>query len=334
MHTLDIRPEKPWLAPLAGYSDLPFRMLCRSFGAAVTTTEMVSAKGLCYFNRGTTSLLQTHPDDNPLILQLFGADVSAYESAMEKTLEMGFRFFDLNAGCPVRKVAKSGAGSRLLEDPDQLYRIVEVMVRKAGPGRVGVKTRLGWEKGEDVFLEVGRRLEDMGVAWLTLHPRYGKQLFSGSADWSRLAELKQAVSIPVVGSGDIFTAEDGARCLRETGIDAVMFARGAMFDPSIFDHFLALLRGETPPARDGARLAAIVRQHIRLTRQLDPTERAFRKLRSFIPRYAKGLRDIRLLRSELAACQTWEELELAAVRIKDMQPADPGQINPAEIIPL
>ncbi|MGE4291927.1 MAG: tRNA dihydrouridine synthase [Desulfovibrio sp.] len=333
MNTLDIRPDKPWLAPLAGYSDLPFRMLCRGYGAAVTNTEMVSAKGLCYFNRGTTDLLRTHPDDDPLVLQLFGAEPESYERAMDESLEKGFRFFDLNAGCPVRKVAKSGAGSRLLADPDRLCRIAETMVRWAGPGRVGVKTRLGWEKGDDVFIELGRRLEDLGVAWLTLHPRYGRQLFSGSADWTRLAELKRAVSIPVVGSGDLYTAEDGVRCLRETGIDAIMFARGALFDPAIFERFHALLRGDPPPARTGEHLGEIVQRHIRLTRDLDGSERAFRKLRSFIPRYAKGLRDIRFLRSELAACETWEALELAAARIREMLPADPGRFDPSEIIP-
>jgi tRNA-dihydrouridine synthase B len=333
MNKLDIRPENPWLAPLAGYSDLPFRMLCRGYGAAVTNTEMVSAKGLFYMNRGTTNLLDTHPDDEPLVLQLFGAEPEIFEAAMDKVLEMGFRFFDLNAGCPVRKVAKSGSGSRLLEDPDRLCALAEVMVRKAGPGRVGVKTRLGWERGLDVFMDVGRRLEDLGVAWLTLHPRYGKQMFMGDADWPRLAELKRAVSIPVVGSGDIYTAEDGVRCMRETGIDAVMFARGAMFDPAVFERFHALLRGEEPPARTGAHLGAIVNKHIHLTRDLDGTERAFRKLRSFIPRYAKGLRDIRILRSELATCETWEALESAAARIADMVPAAPGHFDPSEIIP-
>lgn len=334
MNTLDIRPEKPWLAPLAGYSDLPFRMLCRTYGAAVTNTEMVSAKGLCYFNRGTTSLLQTHPDDEPLVLQLFGADLEAYSPAMDETLEMGFSYFDLNAGCPVRKVTKSGAGSRLLETPDLLYSIAEVMVHKAGPGRVGVKTRLGWEKGDDVFIDVAKRLEDMGVAWLTLHPRYGKQLFAGNAYWDRLGELKQAVSMPIVASGDLFTAEAAIRCLEQTGVDAVMFARGAMFDPAIFSRFNTLLRGETPPVRDGAQLAGIVQQHIRHTRDLDGSDRAFRKLRSFIPRYAKGLRDIRNLRSELTACTTWEELENVTARIAEMEPVDPQCFNPAEIIPL
>lgn len=333
MHALDIRPDKPWLAPLAGYSDLPFRMLCRSCGAAVTNTEMVSAKGLCYFNRGTTNLLATDPEDEPLVLQLFGAEPEAFERAMERTLERGFRYFDLNAGCPVRKVAKSGAGSRLLEDPDRLCRIAEIMVRRAGPGRVGVKTRLGWETGVDVFLDVARRLEDLGVAWLTLHPRYGRQLFGGDADWSRLAELKRAVSLPVVASGDLYTAEAGVRCLEQTGVNAVMFARGALFDPAIFERFNALLRGEEPPVRTGAHLAAIVARHIRLTRDLDGSERAFRKLRSFIPRYAKGLREIKALRSELTACETWEALERAAARIADMEPADPTRFDPAEIIP-
>ena len=184
MNTLPIRPELPWLAPLAGYSDLPFRMLCRELGAAVTCTEMVSAKGLNYFNKGTSSLLATQPSDTPLVLQLFGAEPDTFAQAMDKLLEKGFCFFDLNAGCPVRKVTKTGSGSRLLEDVDLLCALAKVMVERAGPGSVGVKTRLGWEKGDEIYLDVARRLEDLGVAWITLHPRYGRQMFTGNANWA------------------------------------------------------------------------------------------------------------------------------------------------------
>ncbi|MEF2145174.1 MAG: tRNA-dihydrouridine synthase family protein [Desulfovibrionaceae bacterium] len=332
MNTLPIRPELPWLAPLAGYSDLPFRMLCRELGAAVTCTEMVSAKGLNYFNKGTSSLLATQPSDTPLVLQLFGAEPDIFAQAMDKLLEKGFCFFDLNAGCPVRKVTKTGSGSRLLEDVDLLCALAKVMVERAGPGSVGVKTRLGWEKGDEIYLDVARRLEDLGVAWITLHPRYGRQMFTGNANWAHLARLKKAVSIPVVGSGDLYSAEDGKRCLDETGIDAVMFARGALYDPTIFQRFTALMRGKTPPERDGATLSDIVCRHIRYTRKYEGSERSFRKVRSFIPRYAKGLRDIRSLRQELGLCNTWEELEKTAARIAEMVPSTPPPFDPAEFL--
>jgi tRNA-dihydrouridine synthase B len=246
---------------------------------------------------------------------------------MEKLVGMGYRNFDLNAGCPVRKVLKSGSGVQLMEDLDKLVGLAAIMVAKAAEhpegGRVGVKFRLGFNKGEEVFLDLARRLEDVGVDWVTMHPRYGKQMFAGRADWAKLAELKRAVSIPVVGSGDLFSAEDGARCIDETGIDAIMFARGALFDPSIFARYAALRQGAPLPVRDGAFLAGIVREHIRLTRLFEGDGRSFRKIRSIIPRYAKGLRGIRALRASLLQCETWEDLERAAEVIRDLEPADP-----------
>ena len=328
MDRFTITPDAPWLAPLAGYSDLPFRLLAKRHGCAVRCSEMVSVKGLVFKNAGTKRLIATCPDDDPMVLQLFGAEPQFFEPVMEKLVGRGYRNFDLNAGCPVRKVLKSGSGVKLMQDPDKLVSIAAIMVRKAAEhpegGRVGVKFRLGFEKGEDTYLDLARRLEDVGVDWVTLHPRYGRQMFAGSADWTKLARLKETVSVPVVGSGDLFTAEDGVRCIEETGIDAVMFARGALYDPSIFARFTALRRSEPMPARDGEALAAIVREHIRLTREYEGDGRSFRKIRSIIPRYAKGLRGIRALRASLLQCENWEALEEAAAVIAGLEPADPG----------
>ena len=325
MSEFPILPDEPWLAPLAGYSDLPFRLLAKKFGCAVRCSEMVSVKGLAFKNSGTRRIIATCPEDDPMVLQLFGAEPQFFEPVMEKLLSMGFRNFDLNAGCPVRKVLKSGSGVQLMQDLDRLVNLASIMVRKAGEhqgGRVGVKFRLGFNKGENVYLDLAKRLEDAGVDWVTLHPRYGKQMFAGRADWKKLALLKREVSIPVVGSGDLFSAEDGVRCIGETGIDAIMFARGALYDPSIFARFTALRRGEALPPRDGAFLAEIVREHIRLTRQYEGDGRSFRKIRSIIPRYAKGLRGIRTLRASLLQCEDWAELEKAASVIADLEPAE------------
>lgn len=326
MQTFTITPDIPWLAPLAGYSDLPFRLLTRQFGCGVACSEMVSVKGLAFKNSGTRRLLATCPEDDPMVLQLFGSEEQFFEPVMEKLIGMGFRNFDLNSGCPVRKVLKSGSGVKLMEDLDKLVNLASTMVRKAAEhpdgGRVGIKFRLGFNKGENVYIELGKRLQDVGVDWVTLHPRYGKQMFAGKADWSKLKRLKEAVSIPVIGSGDLYTAEDGHRCIEETGIDAVMFARGALYDPSIFARFTALRRGETLPPRDGVFLADIVREHIRLTREYEGDGRSFRKIRSIIPRYAKGLKGIRALRGSLLQCEDWDELEKAASVISDLRPAD------------
>ncbi|MDD3312685.1 tRNA-dihydrouridine synthase family protein [Pseudodesulfovibrio sp.] len=333
MSGFTITPDNPWLAPLAGYSDLPFRLLAKRYGCAVRCSEMVSAKGMAFKNSGTRRLIATCPEDDPMILQLFGSEPQFFGPVMEKLVSMGYRNFDLNAGCPVRKVLKSGSGVQLMQDLDKLVEIAAIMVEKAAAhpegGRVGVKFRLGFEKGEEVFLDLARRLEGAGVDWLTLHPRYGKQMFAGKANWEKLAELKRAVSLPVIGSGDLYTAEDGVRCLEETGVDAIMFARGALFDPSIFARFIALRRGEPMVPRDGAFLAGIVREHIRLTREFEGDGRSFRKIRSIIPRYAKGLKGIRALRASLLQCTDWEALEAAASVIAGLEPADPSDEEPA-----
>ena len=166
--TLPFGPDAPWLAPLAGYSDLPFRTLCRTFGAACTVTEMISVKGLVYGGFGTERLLLTVSEDAPLVVQLFGSEPEIFERAMPILLERGFTHFDLNAGCSVRKVNKSGSGSALMSRPALLLKIAETMVQAAGPGKVGVKMRLGFTPGEENFLEIGRALQDLGAGWLTL----------------------------------------------------------------------------------------------------------------------------------------------------------------------
>lgn len=316
--TLPFGPDSPWLAPLAGYSDLPFRALCRAYGAACSETEMVSAKGLVFGGHGTQRLLATTPQDAPLVVQLFGAEPEIYERAMPMLLERGFRHFDLNAGCSVRKVNKSGSGSALMSRPAVLLRIVEVMVRAAGPGNVGVKMRLGFTPGEENFLELGRALQDLGAGWLTLHPRTARQLFSGQARWDAIRELAGAVSIPVLASGDLFTAEDAARCLEQTGCAGVMFARGALTDPMVFRRLRQIISGGAAAPRTAAELAEAALTHIRLVRELDATPRAFRALRAFLPRYAKGFSGIRALRHALLCCEDWEALTRTAAGISQL----------------
>jgi len=337
MSTFNIHPNSPWLAPLAGYSDLPFRLLVKQYGCAVGCSEMVSVKGLAFKNAGTNRVIATCPEDTNMVLQLFGSEAQFFEPVMEKLVGMGYRNFDLNAGCPVRKVLKSGSGVKLMEDLDKLVNLAQIMVTKAAEhpdgGRVGIKFRLGFNKGENVYIELAKRLEDVGVDWVTLHPRYGRQMFAGKADWKKLALLKQAVSIPVVGSGDLFTAEAGVRCIEETGIDAIMFARGALYDPSIFARYIALRKCEEMAPRNGKLLAKIVSEHIRLTKEYEGDGRSFRKIRSIIPRYAKGLKGIRALRGSLLECKNWEDLEEAAAVIADLEPADnyPAETDVDEI---
>jgi tRNA-dihydrouridine synthase B len=250
MPLLPIGPDAPWLAPLAGFSDLPFRLLCREQGAAVACTEMISAKGLVYGMRrkgrteewpcaGTGDLLATTDKDLPLVVQLFGAEPEFLAEAASMLRARGFLWFDLNMGCSVPKVTKTGAGSALLREPARALAAASALFRSAGSGKAGCKIRLGWDAASPVYLDLAKALEDAGAAWITLHPRYAGQGFSGRADSSAWEKLVRAVRIPVLASGDLFRAEDALDCLR-TGVSGVMFARGAMANPAIFRCYHAL----------------------------------------------------------------------------------------------
>lgn len=318
--TLPFGPDEPWLAPLAGFSDLPFRLLCRELGASVACTEMISAKGLVLGqgrrSGATEELLRTVPEDAPLVVQLFGAEPEFLEKAVRILLSRGYTWFDLNMGCSVPKVGKSGAGSAMLRDLGNAVEAARAMLRAAGPGRVGFKLRLGWCAGEEVYIPLARQLEEAGAGWLTLHPRYAKQAFAGSADHSAVAALVKAVSIPVLASGDLFSAEDAARVLRETGAAGVMFARGAMRNPAIFRELAALLRGDAPQPSSARELEATVRRHMELIRNFysvrhnrNGVEAGLLKMRTFVPRYVKHCAGARALRRAMVECESWPGLD-------------------------
>jgi tRNA-dihydrouridine synthase B len=221
-------------------------------------------------------------------------------------MEEGHGLFDLNCGCPVRKVARAGGGAALLQNEDLIPTFVRAMTAEAGPGRVGVKIRLGWERNTPVYLGLGPRLQEAGAAWITLHPRYGRQGFSGRAHWESLARLVQAVDIPVVASGDLFTAEDAVRCLQETGASAAMFARGALSDPAVFMRFKALWSSDAPAQIPS--LGAIVNRMHDLCRAHGNPERMLLRMRTLVPRMIKGLPGAKNLRRDLTSCRSWENL--------------------------
>lgn len=347
---LPIGPAYPWLAPLAGYSDLPFRLLCREFGAAVACTEMISAKGLVLGqsrkSNATNDLLATYPPleppvtraqardpvpgpdaetgpvaaDKPLVVQLFGAESDVMEEAVRILVDRGYEWFDLNMGCSVPKVGKSGAGSAMLSDPDNAVAVGEAMIRAAGKGKVGFKLRLGRDAGEETYLPLAKRLEDAGAGWLTLHPRYARQKFTGTADWEAVRPLVRSVSVPVMVSGDLFAPADGVRALDVTGAAGVMFARGAMHNPAIFHQFTDLLAAGDPggPRFAGApSLERLIRRHAALIRAFYPLRRnrqgiesGLLKMRTFVPRYVKECAGARYLRRSMAQCLCWEDMNL------------------------
>ena len=311
MPSLPFSPDAPWLAPLAGFSDLPFRLLCRELGAACAVTEMVSAKGLLFDSRNTRQLLATLPADTPLVVQLFGADPDILGRGVATLVAQGYAFFDLNCGCSVKKVVKTGAGAALLADPDRLVACARAMLRAAGPGRVGVKLRLGPKPPARVDLDLAPRLAEAGVAWLTLHPRHASQGFSGLADRDALAAFVAVSPLPVVASGDLFDAADAMDCLAATGASAVMFARGALADPRLFTRFLNIRRaGSGLPERPVPSLCDVIRRHAALCRQYDGGDRrTLLRMRTAVPRYLRELPGCRALRDRLCHCMSWNDFE-------------------------
>ncbi len=312
---LPIQANMPWLAPLAGYSDLTFRLLCREHGARVACTEMVSAKGLVYKSHGTQDLLATTPEDsdaskgNFLVVQLFGNEVPFLQKALQELLDQGFTYFDLNMGCSVPKVNKTGCGSAMLKDLENSFAVAKAMIDLVGKQCMGFKIRLGWTDDTHVWQELALRLQDLGAGWVTLHPRTARQGFTGTAAWEHLAALSELLDIPVIASGDLFTPQDGVRCLKQTGVSTVMYARGAMQNPTIFDEHIALWQDGVQPTVNAQRLMKLIQRHMQLAQAYSSERVALLKMRTFVPRYVHHFPGVKLLRKEMASCASFEELQ-------------------------
>lgn len=277
------------LAPMAGISDLPYRLIMKPAGAGLVFTEMVSAVGLVRAkgrNR-TFELLDSRPEERPLGVQLFGSDPD-YLAQGARLVANHADLIDLNLGCPVPKVTKGGGGSALLREPERIRRIV-ASIRGAWDGPLTVKIRSGWDAGQLNYLEIGRIAEEEGVDAITLHPRTRSQGFAGLSDWTHLRRLKEALTIPVIGSGDIYTAADGLRMLTETGCDAIMIGRGGYGNPWLLTELAARLQGEEWQAPTIAERAVIAHRHLNLSLEILGERRAIGEMRKHLCWYARGL---------------------------------------------
>ena len=245
-----IRIETPLaLGPMAGVTDMAFRTICREQGAGLTCTEMVSAKALCYQDKKSIPLLRMGENETPAAAQIFGSDPKCMEEGAAIAREVsGADIIDINMGCPVPKVANSGDGSGLMKHPDLAVKVAEAVIRGA-KCPVTVKFRLGWDKGSINCVEFAKAMEEAGAAAVAVHGRTKVQMYSGTANWDWIREVKRAVKIPVIANGDVFSPQDALRILKQTGADMAMIGRGTFGNPWIFEGAKAALAGEDIPER-------------------------------------------------------------------------------------
>lgn len=277
------------LAPMAGITDLPFRLICRRLGCGMTVSEMVSAKGLLYKNVKTTEMLRIDDGERPTAIQLFGSVPEELAEAARMVEASGADMIDFNMGCPVPKIVNNGEGSALMKQPQLAHDILAAMV-KAVKIPVTVKFRAGWDDSNRNAVEIAKAVEAAGVSAVAVHGRTRQQFYEGKADWGIIAEVKQAVKVPVFGNGDIFTVEDGLRMLAETGVDGLMIGRGADGNPWIFRELAAVLRGEERPAAPSLqeRLAQAA-EHLDMLIDYKGEHISVKEMRRHISAYLKGL---------------------------------------------
>lgn len=303
------------LAPMAGVADRAFRELCTGYGAAMTTSEMVSSKGLVYGDRKSMKLLQYGEEERPIALQIFGDDPAIMAQATGMIMEYHPDVIDINMGCPAPKIVNNGCGSALMRNPDLCGRLVEAVV-KASDVPVTVKIRKGWDSQSINAVEVAKVCEQAGVAAITVHGRTRDQMYAPTADWDIIREVKQAVTVPVIGNGDVFRPEDAARLLEETGCDAVMIGRGALGTPWVFREINAWLDHHCMLPLPGVKERMLVMlRHIKRMCELKGERGGMLEARKHAAWYMKGLRGAPAFRAQAGALSTFLDAEKLAIEV-------------------
>ena len=302
-------PNRYVLAPMAGVTDLPFRLLCKEQGAGLLCMEMISAKALRYKNKNTKALLAIDPREYPVSLQLFGEDPDIISEQAKRIEELPFQILDINMGCPVPKIVKNGEGSALMLRPELVYEIVS-KTAKAIKKPVTVKIRKGFDDAHINAVEIAKVAEEAGAKAVAVHGRTREQYYSGKADWDIIRQVKAAVSIPVIGNGDMTTGEQAIRMREETGCDGVMIGRGAQGNPWIFRELLEYEKtGKLPERPSPEVIRETMLRHARLQMEYKGDFIGIREMRKHVAWYTKGMKGSSKLRDEINRTESYEELE-------------------------
>ena len=306
--------NKVIMAPMAGVTDTAYRVILKEMGAALVSTEMVSAKGIFYNNKNNKLILNTAEDEHPIAVQLFGSDPMIMTGMAERIAE-DFDIIDVNMGCPVPKIVNNGEGSALMRNPEQAFKILEMMCRVLRKP-VTVKFRKGFDESHVNAVEFARMAEQAGVKAITVHGRTRTQMYAGKADWDIIRRVKEAVSIPVFGNGDIFTPEDAKHMLEETGADGVAIARGAKGNPWLIRRTVHYLEtGELLPEPDIDELKAMIVRHAELMVKYKEERLAIPEMRKHLAWYTAGLKGSAKLRAELNTLSTLDGLKAFVERV-------------------
>ncbi|MCI8307751.1 MAG: tRNA dihydrouridine synthase DusB [Lachnospiraceae bacterium] len=294
------------LAPMAGVTDLPFRIICKEHGAALVCTEMISAKGIYYNNRNTGKLWEIDESERPVSLQLFGSEPALMADMAAKIEDRNFDILDINMGCPVPKIVGNGEGSALMKNPRLASEIISSVVR-AVKKPVTVKFRKGFAAADNTAVEFAKMAEQAGASAVAVHGRTREQYYSGSADWDVIRDVKKAVSIPVIGNGDLFEPQDVKRMYEATGADGFMLARGARGNPWLFSRTKAYFEtGKIPPRPDVEEVFAMIRRHARMNVQFKGEYTGIREMRKHAAWYTHGMKNSAVFRD---ACSHIEKIE-------------------------